>query len=76
MDQTQVFFSNHSKRTVEKKGSRSVNLRSSKNDSARITVGVTITASGDILSPTIIFKGTMHHYPLQLQSLSFVSTSF
>ena len=57
MDQTPVYYSMHEKKTLEKKGAKTVNLRTSKNDSERITVGVTISADGDILPPTVIFKG-------------------
>lgn len=57
MDQTPVFYSMHKKSTLATKGSRSVNLRTSKNESERITVAVTISAAGDLLQPTIVFKG-------------------
>lgn len=57
MDQTPVFYSMHEKHTLNVKGARTVNLRSCKNDSERITVAVTISAAGDLLQPTIVFKG-------------------
>ena len=57
MDQTPVYYSMHEKKTLETKGVRTVNLRTCKNDSERITVGVTISADGDLLPPTIVFKG-------------------
>lgn len=60
MDQTPVFYSMHEKSTLQKKGSRSVNLRTSKDESKRITVAVTISAAGDLLQPTIVFKGEEH----------------
>lgn len=57
MDQTPVYYSMHEKKTLNKKGARTVNLRTSKQDSERITVAVTISAAGDLLQPTVIFKG-------------------
>lgn len=57
MDQTPVFFALHRKKTLEKKGNKTVNVRSSNTDTKRMTVGVTITASGRKLSPYCIFKG-------------------
>ena len=57
MDQTPVFYSMHDEYTLEKKGVRTVNVRTAKNESSRITVAVTISANGDILTPMIIFKG-------------------
>ena len=42
MDQTAVYYSMHEKQTVNTKGARTVNIRTYKNDSERITVGVTI----------------------------------
>ena len=58
MDQTPVYFSMHSKRTLEKKGVRTVNVLTSTNDTRRVTVAATITASGDQLTPFVIFKGS------------------
>ena len=57
MDQTPVFYSMHEKFTLNKKGEQTVNVRSSKNESERITVAVTTSAAGDLLAPTIVFKG-------------------
>ena len=57
MDQTPVFFSMHKTKSLEKRGLRTVNICTSKNDSARITVAITMTASGDSLHPIVIFKG-------------------
>lgn len=57
MDQTPVFFSMEARTTIDRIGSRTVNIRSSTNSTLRVTVGVTITANGDILPPMIIFKG-------------------
>jgi hypothetical protein len=57
MDQTPIFFSMTSKTTLEPVGSKTVNVRTSKNASMRVTVAVTVTASGDMLAPLFVFKG-------------------
>ena len=57
MDQTPVYYSMHEKRTIAKKGDRTVNVRTSQKETERITVAVTISAAGDLLAPTIVFKG-------------------
>ena len=54
MDKTPVFFSMHETKSLEKRGSRTVNIRTSKNDLAQITVAITVTASGDSLCPVVI----------------------
>jgi DDE superfamily endonuclease len=58
MDQTPVFFSMLRKKTLNIKGAKTVHVRKSTSDTKRITVAVTITAAGTILTPLMIFKGT------------------
>ena len=48
----------HSKWTLKKKGVQTVNVLTSTNDTHRVTVAATITASGDQLMPFVIFKGS------------------
>ena len=57
MDQTPVFFSMHPLRSVDKIGTRTVNIRITKNGSQRATVAVCFTASGHQLKSLVIFKG-------------------
>jgi hypothetical protein len=57
MDQTPVFFSMSEGTTLEVEGSRTVNARSSSGSTMRLSLAVTVTASGDILPPFIVFKG-------------------
>ena len=57
MDQTPVPFSFHSERTLELLGSRTINIRKSTNDTKRVTCAMTVTASGSVLTPMLIFKG-------------------
>ena len=59
MDQTLVYYSMQEKKSLHKKGARTVNVRTSKNESERITVAMTISAAGDLLQPTIVFKGKL-----------------
>ena len=58
MDQTPVYFSMHSKKTLSKIGLRTVPILTSTNDTCCVTVAVMITASGDQLLPMVIFKGS------------------
>jgi hypothetical protein len=58
MDQTPVFFSMTPNTTLNIRGKRNINVRSSSGSTMRLTCAITVTASGDILQPLIIFKGT------------------
>ncbi len=57
MDQTLVYHSMGQEVTINFVGARTVNLRTSANDSQRVTVAVTITASGKRLTSMVVFKG-------------------
>lgn len=58
MDQTPVFFSMVPRTTLNLRGARSVNVRSSSGSTIRCTVAITVTAAGEFLKPIIVFKGT------------------
>ena len=57
MDQTPIYFSQQSNRTLEVLGARTVHIRRANNDTKRCTYAAAITASGLVLTPYIIFKG-------------------
>jgi hypothetical protein len=57
MDQTPVYYSMHEKHTLAKKGDWTVNVHTSQKEMEHITVAVMISAAGDLLAPTIVFKG-------------------
>ncbi len=57
MDQTPVPYSFPSNRTLDKKGSKTINVRTSTSDTKRATLAATVTASGKLLTPFLIFKG-------------------
>jgi len=57
MDQTPIAYSYHSNKTLDTRGSRTVHVRASTTDTKRVTVAATVTASGKMLSPFMIFKG-------------------
>jgi hypothetical protein len=57
MDQTPVYFSMSSKKTLELIGTKTIHIRTSTNDTKRVTVAVTIAADGTILPSTLVFKG-------------------
>jgi hypothetical protein len=62
MDQTPIYQAMDEGRTIDVVGTRTVNLRTSANDSQRVTVAVTITASGKQLKSMIVFKGELLVY--------------
>ena len=57
MDQTPVPYSFPSNRTLDKKGSKTINVRMSTSDMKRTTLAATVTASSRLLTPFLIFKG-------------------
>ncbi len=62
MDQTLVTHVMNTRTTIERKGTRTVNMRTSAGDTKRVTVAVTITASGKILPTMVVFKGESSQY--------------
>ena len=58
MDQTPVPFSYNARKTLDIVGRRTVHIRKSTGDTKRATFAMTVTASGKVLKPVIIFKGT------------------
>ena len=57
MDQTPIPFSYHSNRTWNEKGMRTIHMRASTTETKRATLAATVTMSGQLLIPLIIFKG-------------------
>ena len=57
MDQTPVYHSMDSSRTIERVGTCTVNLCMSMNNSTCMTVAVTITTSGRKVKSMVVFKG-------------------
>ena len=57
MDQTAVFFSMEPRTTVDRRGVRTVPVRTTANGSVRITVSLAVTAAGAIMSPYLVMKG-------------------
>ena len=57
MDQTPVPFTYNSKHTLELVGCQTVHVRKSTSDTKRATFAMTVTASGKMLQPLLIFKG-------------------
>ena len=45
-----------SKRTLEQIGNKTIHIRTSTNDTKRVTIGVTIMADGTVLPSTLVFK--------------------
>ena len=57
MDQTPIFFDMSTGRTLSAAGERTVNGRTSSSSTLRVTVAVSVTASGNFLKPLVVFKG-------------------
>ena len=57
MDQTPVWMAMDTKMTIDKVGARTVNLRTAMSDTKRVTVAVTLTASGRRVKTMVVFKG-------------------
>jgi hypothetical protein len=57
MDQTPVYFTMNAKRMLEVIGVKTVHIRTSTNDTKRVTVAVTITGSSAVLPSMVIFEG-------------------
>jgi hypothetical protein len=57
MDQTPIPFSYHSTKTLEVKGTKTIHARAPTTDTKRVTLAATVTASGKMLPPFLIFKG-------------------
>ena len=58
MDQTPISYSYHSNKTLDTRGARTIHVLASTTDTKRVTVAATVTASGKMLPPFMIFKGT------------------
>jgi len=57
MDQTPVPFTFNTNKTLERRGAKTVNIRKGTGDTKRVTCALTVTASGRMLAPHLIFKG-------------------
>ncbi len=57
MDQTPIPFTFHANRTWSKKGMRTIYSRASTSDTKRAMLAATVTMSGNLLPPFLIFKG-------------------
>jgi hypothetical protein len=62
MDQTPIAYSFHARTTLETEGTKTIQVRASTNDTKCVTVAATatVTASGKMLPPFMIFKGASH----------------
>ena len=57
MDKTPMYFDMTSNKTVERKGAKTVSVRTTGAEKRHLTVVLTVTADGKMLPPMIIFKG-------------------
>jgi hypothetical protein len=61
MDQTPINHAMNPKDTINRRGTRTINLRTAGGDSRQVTGAVTITASGHQLPSLVVFKGKSIH---------------
>jgi hypothetical protein len=57
MDKTPIPYSYHSNKTLDMKGKKTIHARALRMDTMHVTLADTVTASGKVLSPFLIFKG-------------------
>ena len=57
MDQSNCYFANEPTATINARGARTINIRTSKDDSKRCTAAFTLTASGKTLKTMVVYKG-------------------
>jgi hypothetical protein len=57
MDQTPTPFLYHSKKTLHTKSSKTIHVHASTTNTKHMTLAATVTGSGKMLSPMLIFKG-------------------
>lgn len=57
MDQTPIQYSFHSRTTLDIIGKKTIQVRASTTDTKRVTLAASVTASGQMLTPYMIFKG-------------------
>jgi len=57
MDQSPIPFNFERQRILKVAGARTVCIRKSTSDTKRATLAITITASGRMLTPVLVFKG-------------------
>jgi hypothetical protein len=60
MDHTNSKFGNSPSHTINQRGARTINMRTGTDNSKRCTVALTVTASGEMLMPMLVFKGARH----------------
>jgi hypothetical protein len=75
MDHTPLWFLYHCSKTLQKKGTKTINGRKLTNDTQRATAALTCTAAGNFLHPMIIFKGTAEERIVTKELPSFDPTS-
>ena len=59
MDETAVYFDSFPRKTIDIKGKKIIEVLTTGSEKRRCTVCVTITASGEILRPMVIFNDSV-----------------
>ena len=76
MDETPVFFDTVPNKTVDIKGTKTVKVRTTRSEKRHVTLVLTVTASGEMLPPMVIFKGKRTIGCCNKQTLQGYTSSF
>jgi hypothetical protein len=60
MDQTNSKLGNSPSHTINQRGACTINMRTGTDNSKHCTVALTVSASGKMLTPIVVYKGTRH----------------
>jgi hypothetical protein len=60
MDQTNSKFGNSPRHTIDQRGAHTINMHTGTDNSKNCTVALTMSASGKMLTPMVVYKGTRH----------------
>jgi hypothetical protein len=71
MDQTPILFTYNARKTIEVVGRHTIHIQKSTNDTKRATFAMTVTSSGKILKPILIFKGAQNGRIVQCEHPAF-----
>jgi len=70
-DQTPIPFSYHLNKTLEVKGTKTIHAKASTINTKQVTLAATVTASGKMLPPFLIFKGKPNGWIAMWEFLTF-----
>jgi hypothetical protein len=76
MDQTPVYFTMSTKRTLELITKKTIHIRTTADDTKRTAIAVTITADGTLLPSMVVFKGAVNGWIAQTEFAAYPTTNY